>query len=90
MALTGGRVAASIYRINQYDLKNLLGTGPAIQGITYNFPANQCNFYPAPASTVANGVTMNSIIQELPEGLVVNSKYYYTDSTITQLLANGS
>lgn len=90
MALTGGRVAASIYRINQYDLKNLLGTGPANQGVIYNFPSVQCNFYPAPAGTTANGVTMNSIIEEIPEGLVVNSKKFYTDSTISSLLSNGS
>lgn len=89
MALTGGRIIASIYRINQYDIKNVLGT-PATQGVIENLPGNLCRFYPAPANTTANGVTMNAIIDLLPTGLNQPVTKYYTDSTVAQINTNGS
>lgn len=90
MALTG-RVNASIYRKDQYDLKSNIGA-PATMGVPQSFPTNLCNFYPAPSGTTANGVTMVTIIEELPSGLYNNgmSHKYYTADTITTLNTNGS
>lgn len=90
MALTG-RVIFHAYRKNQYDLKNAAGN-PATQGIPRNLPAALCNLTPAPASTTANGVTMNSIIELLPTGLYNNGQsiYYYSADTVATLNTNGS
>jgi len=83
MALTG-RIVASIYRYNAYDIPN------AAPGRTNSFPSAGCFFYQAPLGITSNGVTINSIIELLPTGLNVPSTKYYTDSTITQLNSNGS
>jgi len=90
MALTG-RVISSIYRKDQYDLKNAAG-GPATQGIPFNLPSAHCLLYPAPANTTANGVTMQSIIELLPTGLYQNgqSHKYYSADTVATLNTNGS
>lgn len=84
MALTG-RITASIYNRNGYDLPNA-----GVDGITENFPSNLTQFRATKAGTTANGVTMNSIIEILPTGLVVNPTTYLTDSTPAQLVSNGS
>lgn len=86
MALLG-RIVASIYRKGINDLPN---PGPLIMGRSYTFNSQSCLTYPAPAGTTAAGVTMNSIIELLPTGLIVDSKLYYTDSTPAQLVTNGS
>lgn len=90
MALTG-RVLFYGYRKNQYDLKNQFGT-PATNGVQLSLPSNLCIFRPAPANTVANGVTMVTIIDLLPTGLYHNgqSDSYYTADSITTLNTNGS
>lgn len=90
MALAG-RVIASIYRINQYDLKNAAG-GPATEGIPWNLPAALCLLEPAPADTTANGVTMQSIITLLPSGLYQNgqAKKFYSADTVATLNTNGT
>lgn len=90
MALTG-RIIASIYRINQYDLKNSSGA-PASAGKSESLPSAMCLFYPVPGTTTvtAAGVTMNSIIELLPTGLNQQSTKYYTDSTVAQLQTNGN
>jgi hypothetical protein len=90
MALTG-RVIFHAYRKNQYDLKNAAGN-PATQGVPRNLPAALCILSPAPASTTANGVTMNSIIELLPTGLYKNgqSTCYYSADTVATLNTNGS
>lgn len=86
MAVTGGRITASIYRINDSDIK-FPGT---ITGRTENFPNVGVLFYDTPPGTMANGLTMNAIIEVLPTGLTVPSKKYYTPSTAAQILSNGS
>lgn len=90
MALTG-RIIASIYRKNQYDLKSAIGA-PATQGIDESFPGALCLFYPVPPTNpvTANGVTMASIIELLPTGLNQPSTKFYTDSTVAQLQTNGN
>lgn len=90
MALTG-RVIFHGYRKNQYDLKNPDGT-PALQGVPLNLPAALCLLKPAPASTTANGVTMQSIITLLPSGLYKNGQAtdYYSADTVATLNTNGS
>lgn len=84
-ALTN-RIVFSAYRKNQFDLNSALGV-PAIQGVSQNLPNALCNIYPAPANTIANGVTMQSIIEELPTGLYKNgqSTKYYTPTDIATL-----
>lgn len=84
MSLTG-RVVASIYNRNGYDL-----AAAGVDGITENFPSQLTQFRAAKAGTTANGITMNSVIEILPTGLNVNPTIYLTDSTVTQLNTNGS
>lgn len=90
MALTG-RVIFHGYRKNQYDLKDANGV-MAINGVPLNLPAALCTLSPAPANTVANGVTMASIIELLPSGLYHNgqSTKYYSADTVATLNTNGS
>lgn len=90
MAMTG-RIIFWGYRKNQYDLKNPAGN-PATQGVPFNLPNGLCNVYPAPASTTANGVTMQSIIEFIPQGLYKNgqSDKYYSADTVATLQTNGT
>lgn len=90
MALTG-RVIFHGYRKNQTDLRSATGV-PATMGVPFNFPGALCTLRPAPASTVANGVTMQSIIELLPTGLYHNgqSTLYYSADTVATLNTNGS
>lgn len=90
MALTG-RVIFHAYRKNQYDLKDAAGN-PAISGVSTNLAGALCNLSPAPANTLANGVTMQSIIELLPTGLYKNgqSTIYYSADTVATLNTNGS
>lgn len=68
-----GRVIASIYKIDNYEF-------PGVTGRLNNFPGALTHFYPAPAGTTVNGVTMQTIIQLLPSGLgipgIPGRKYY--------------
>lgn len=57
-----GRIIASIYRIGNYDF-------PGNVGRLNNLPGALTHFYPAPAGTTVNGVTMQTIIELLPSGL---------------------
>lgn len=90
MAMTG-RLITWVYRKNQYDLKDPAGH-PAAQGVPVNFTNSLCNIFPAPANTVANGVTMQSIIELLPSGLYHNgqSDRYYSADPIATLQSNGT
>ncbi len=90
MAMTG-RLITSAYRKNQYDLKNPAGN-PATQGVPINLTNQFCNVSPAPANTVANGVTMLSIIELLPPGLYKNgqSTYFYSADSVATLQTNGT
>jgi hypothetical protein len=77
-------VSITAYRRNQYDLLNPNGT-PATSGIAYGFPVEGFVAYPAPSGTVANGVTMNSIVEVAPTGLNQVSVLFYTTSTVAQI-----
>ena len=90
MAMTG-RLITSAYRRNQYDLKDAAGH-PAVQGVSVNLPGALCVIKPAPANTVANTVTMQSIIELLPSGLYHNgqSDFYYSADTVATLQTNGT
>lgn len=76
---------ASIYRINEYDLKSAQGIS-ATQGILHAFPSEMVRFYTAPAGTVANTVTMASIIALIPQGLNQPEKKFYTPTTVADLV----
>lgn len=86
MALTGGRITASIYNINDSDLV----FGSAITGRTNNFGIEGTIFYDLPPGKTANGITMNTAIEVLPTGLRTSSTKYLSPSTSAQLVSNGS
>ena len=77
-------VSITAYQRNQYALLNSNGT-PATSGIAYGFPVTTFAAYPAPANTVANGVTMNSIVEVAPTGLNQVPVLFYTTSTVSQI-----
>ena len=79
-------VSITAYQRNQYALLNPNGT-PATSGIAYGFPVNTIAAYPAPANTVANGVTMNAIVEVAPTGLNQVAVLFYTTSTVAQINA---
>lgn len=86
MALTGGRITASIYSINGNDIV----FGSAITGRTNNFGIVGTIFYDLKPGITANGITMNTEIEVLPTGLRTSSFKYQTPSTSAQLITNGS
>lgn len=86
MAVTGGRIPGSIYRINGNDIK----FGGAITGRSYNFPNVGTQIYDLPPGVTANGLTMNAVIEVLPTGLNQQSTKYYTPSTVADILAAGT
>lgn len=90
MAVTGGRIAASIYGTPAGDFK----FGSAITGRLYNFPNVGVQLYDLPPSgpnsVTSNGILMNAVVEVLPTGLNQPSKKYYTPSTVTALLAAGT
>ena len=77
-------VSITAYQRNQYALLNPNGT-PATSGIAYGFPVTTFAAYPAPANTVANGVTMNAIVEVAPTGLNQVPVLFYTTSTVSQI-----
>ena len=86
MAVTGGRITASIYRINDSDIN----FDTAITGRTENFPNVGVLFYDLPPGVLGNGLTMNAVIEVLPTGLNQPSKKYYTPATAATILSAGS
>lgn len=77
-------VSITAYQRNQYALLNADGT-PATSGIVYGFPVEGFVAYPCPANTLANGVTMNSIVEVAPTGLNQVPVYFYTTATVAQI-----
>jgi hypothetical protein len=77
-------VSITAYQRNQYALLNPNGT-PATSGISYGFPVEGFVAYPCPSGTVANGVTMNSIVEVAPTGLNQVPVLFYTTSTVAQI-----
>jgi hypothetical protein len=75
-------ILASIYGLNT----NAFGTA---QGRLVSFPANGILVRPVTTDSgfngVFNGVTMNSVIQLLPTGTVVNQPQYYSPKTVTEI-----
>ena len=84
-------VSITAYQRNQYALLNPNGT-PATSGIAYGFPVEGFVAYPAPSGFVANGVTMNSIVEVAPTGLNQPAEKLYSNATVAGLIAaiNGS
>lgn len=77
-------VSITAYRRNQYDLVNANGT-PATSGITYGFPVEGFAAYPCPSGTVANGVTMNTIVEVVPTGLNQTPVFFYTNASVATI-----
>lgn len=77
-------VSITAYQRNQYALLNPDGT-PATSGISYGFPVEGFVAYPCPSGTVANGVTMNSIVEVSPTGLNQTPVFFYTNATVATI-----
>lgn len=77
-------VSITAYQRNQYALLNPNGT-PATSGIVYGFPVEGFVAYPCPSGTVANGVTMNSIVEVAPTGLNQTPVFFYTNATVANI-----
>lgn len=90
MAMTG-RLITWAYKKNQYDLKDPAGH-PAVQGVPINLSNQFCNVTPAPANYLANGVTMQSVIEFLPPGLYHNgqSDKWYSADPVATIQSNGT
>jgi hypothetical protein len=86
MAVTGGRITGSFYRVNTNDEK----FPGAITGRTRNFPNVGTIMYDLPPDVKACGITMNAVVEVLPTGLRQNSVQYYTPATVAQLLSSGT
>jgi hypothetical protein len=78
------QILASIYRIGDTDLKSSIGT-PATMGVDHGFPTNLVRFYPITGVT-ANGITMQSVIALLPNGLNQPVKKFYTAAAVSALV----
>jgi len=72
----------SVYGVNQNQVGTEMGT-------TMSFPSTQVLVRPATAVTgfngTFNGVTMNSVVQLLSNGTVVNQPQYYTPKTVAEV-----
>jgi hypothetical protein len=77
-------VSITAYQRNQYALLNPNGT-PATSGIAYGFPVDTFAAYPCPSGVVANGVTMNTIVEVAPTGLNQVPVLFYTDATVATI-----
>lgn len=79
------QLSASIYRVGPNDLKT--GTGsPATLGVTMSFPTAQIRIEAAKLGTTAMGITMNTVIKLLPEGLNQPEKDYYTPTATATVI----
>lgn len=67
---------ASIYQVNR-------GAITGNNGQLISFPAS--SVLVRPANDVVNGVTVNSVIQLIPGGTVVNQPQYYSVLTVTEV-----
>lgn len=72
--------AASIYGRNS----NPFG---GVQGKIVGFPSASVWITPAPAGLTFNGVTVNSVIQLIPGGTVVNQPSFYSSATVATLIS---
>jgi hypothetical protein len=79
-------VSITAYQRNQYALLNPNGT-PATSGIAYGFPVDTFAAYPCPSGVVANGVTMNTIVEVAPTGLNQVPVLFYTNATVATINA---
>jgi hypothetical protein len=83
------QLSASIYRIDANDLNTAQGV-PATQGIIHSFPTQGIRMYPVKGTVTANGVTMSTIIDLLPQGLNQPDKRFYTPTAIATLVTNSN
>ena len=56
------------------------------QGTTMGFPVQRIVIRPAPAGTVMNGVTMNTIIELLPSATKVGSTQYLSPTATASVI----
>lgn len=91
MAITGGRITASIYALGFNGREPVPFKEPGtIMGRTHNFPNVGCYFYPAPAGTTAEGITIASVIVLVPTGTNQSGTIYWTDSSVSAIVSGGS
>lgn len=81
------QISTSIYGVNT----NSQGTA---QGKTMGFPASGVIIRPVTTNSsfngVFNGVTVQSVIQLLSHGTVVNEPLYYSSETVAQLITKAN
>lgn len=77
--------SSSIYRYKTADLMIAQGV-PAVQGVLHSFPSQGVRTRPVHGSVKANGITMNSIISLLPQGLNQAETDFYTPDTVATLV----
>jgi len=59
-----GRIIASIYQIGNYAF-------PGVTGRLQNLPGSLTKMYPAPLGTTVGSITIQTIIEMIPNGLQV-------------------
>ncbi len=79
------QLSASIYRVGPNDLKSGAGS-PALQGVTMSFPTDQIRIEAAKLGDAAWGITMNTIIKLLPEGLNQPEKCFFTPTATATVI----
>lgn len=81
---------ASIYRYGKTDATAPFSTPgnsiPALKGIIEGFPSQGIRISPVHGTVTACGKTMAAIIEVLPSGLNQQSKYYYTSTSVADLI----
>ncbi len=78
------QLTASIYRINEYDLKVAAGI-PAVQGVLNTFPTQGIRMFPVTGTVTANNVAMSTVIALLPPGLNQPEKLFYSPTALATL-----
>lgn len=78
-------LSASIYRVGPNDLKSGAGS-PALQGVTMGFPTDLIQIEAAKLGTTAWGITMNTVIKLLPQGLNQPAKEYFTPTATATVI----
>lgn len=79
------QLSASIYRIDQYDLKNSSG-GAQTAGKIMGFPTQGIRIESITGTVTANNATMLTVIKLLPTGLNQPEKAFYSPTATATVI----
>ena len=81
-------MATNFISVNVYRANTSSGDKSYAGGLAYGVPVTggAVVFSPAPSGTTVGGITLNSIINVLPTGLVVPPGALYVADTVAQLI----